>query len=758
MGKDYTKNQLVKKFIELDKDENETKNLFLYAGGGYGKTTAMLCLFKYLLTKASNGENIVPIYIDVKKLNFKESKPIISYIKLKYSGSDTEEKDIENLFTNQCPAFSKKYTYYFLIDGLNETNDSNKGDLKDDIINMIDNSSKVRFVISSRVNEGFDRADFNTFELQKLSEEQIRVYLDKTFGEKYNNQTKVKEINKSLIEILRIPMFMNVFSKTYSEKSPYPDIYNEKTVRKADILDSFIQKILNDMKIRANSCDNNILEFVINFFLPALAFQMADNNVLNIDSKTADDKLCLNYFLSFFSGKQKEKIKSLIKSDKYMPVSICCETFALVSDNDGKYSFIHQIWRDFFAAKHIINCMNAERLDELEISVDENVRQFVGELIREYDNNYKFSKSYTDNDLRRSECDFEEKDNLKNWTESPVEHFMQQHNMNSGNPISPIDTSNLIDIMKTCRNKKITACYDSLDLKYVNISRCDLRNSTFNYAKIYRFNFLAQGHRDLIISVAISPNGKKIVSGGADKTIRIWDARTGIQIGEPLTGHTDSVSSVAISPNGKKIVSGGRDGTIHIWDAETGKHIGGPLIWHSSVVESVVISQDGKKIVSGSDDKTIRIWDLETGEQIGEPLTGHTNYISSIAISQDGKRIVSGSTDKTIRIWDTETGRQIGDPLTGHTGVVSSVAISQDGKRIASGSNDVTLCIWDMEKKTRFTIKPILSIIQDCHFENTYYDQPEPDDFYRILYTNGASVPKKYEPKSIHIKDNNTFN
>ncbi len=69
-----------------------------------------------------------------------------------------------------------------------------------------------------------------------------------------------------------------------------------------------------------------------------------------------------------------------------------------------------------------------------------------------------------------------------------------------------------------------------------------------------------------INSVAFSPDGKRIVSGYDDCTIRIWDAATGAQIGEPLTGHTEWINSVAISPDGKRIVSGSRDKTIRIWD------------------------------------------------------------------------------------------------------------------------------------------------------------------------------------------------
>lgn len=531
---DYTKNPLVKKFIEVEASENKIKNIFLFAGGGYGKTTAMCCLFKYLLDKASNGEKIVPIYIDVKKLNFNETNPIISYIHSKYSGSDTKESDVKNLFSDQAPEFSKKYTYYVLIDGLNETSDRNKSNLID-IISVMTEISNVRFVVSSRIKEIFDKAPFCTFEMQKLNEEQIKDYLDKNFGEKYNEQTEVKRINKSLIEILQIPMFMKTFSKTYDKRSPYPDIYDEKTVRKADILDSYVQKILLNLKERTNSYDNNALEFVINFYLPSLAFQMAEENALELDSEIVDEKLDLEYFATFFKGTRKKKIEALIKNDGFMPECICSENFALINDNDGNYSFVHQIWRDFFAAKHIINCMNAEKLDELEISVDENIRQFVGELVREYVDKYKYSKKpayksicengkvkFIDNpDTRKCECDFEEKDNLET-SESPIEYFMQQHNMNSIKPISSIAIRNLIEIMKTSRNNHITADYSNLDLCFCVFLNNDLSNSLFYKSFIVSKSFIPIGHKGMIKNAYVTHGGKYVFSLG-NNNIYIWN-------------------------------------------------------------------------------------------------------------------------------------------------------------------------------------------------------------------------------------------
>ena len=115
-------------------------------------------------------------------------------------------------------------------------------------------------------------------------------------------------------------------------------------------------------------------------------------------------------------------------------------------------------------------------------------------------------------------------------------------------------------------------------------------------------------------------------------------------------GHEDGVRSVAFSDDGKHIVSGSGDRTVRLWDLE-GNPIGEPFEGHESVVSSVAFSNDGKYIVSGSWDSTVRSWDLE-GNSIGEPFKGHEDPVISVAFSDDGKYIVSGSWDSTVRLWD----------------------------------------------------------------------------------------------------------
>ncbi|KAG9003707.1 hypothetical protein FRB93_010928 [Tulasnella sp. JGI-2019a] len=240
---------------------------------------------------------------------------------------------------------------------------------------------------------------------------------------------------------------------------------------------------------------------------------------------------------------------------------------------------------------------------------------------------------------------------------------------------------------------------------------------------------IATKHSGAVECVLISPDGKTVVTGSKDKTVRLWDARTGAPIGQALEGHTDEVFCLAISPDRKTVVPGSKGQTARVWDATTGAPRGEALKGHTNWVTYLAISPDGRTIVSGSwdstmrlwdigqdlnshigpvrispdrktivsgfEDKAMRLWDASTGAPMGEALKGHNDWVSCLAISPDGRTIVSGSSDSTVRLWDASTGAPMGEALKGHTQSVSCLAISPDGKTIVSGSLDSTVRLWD---------------------------------------------------------------
>jgi WD40 repeat protein/transcriptional regulator with XRE-family HTH domain len=201
---------------------------------------------------------------------------------------------------------------------------------------------------------------------------------------------------------------------------------------------------------------------------------------------------------------------------------------------------------------------------------------------------------------------------------------------------------------------------------------------------------LAVGTGDLTSFVAFSPNGKTLATGG-DKGAQLWDVATGRPASQPLPA-SRKVGSVAFSPDGKILATGGPGG-IALWDVATGDQLASLAVGQ---INSVAFSPDGKILATGGDNG-VRLWDVATGRQAARQLfSGLTigGPIGSVAFSPDGKTLAAGRPDGRAWLWDLATGRQVGNPLPAGRGL-SPVAFSPDSKILATGG-DEGVRLWDV--------------------------------------------------------------
>ena len=199
--------------------------------------------------------------------------------------------------------------------------------------------------------------------------------------------------------------------------------------------------------------------------------------------------------------------------------------------------------------------------------------------------------------------------------------------------------------------------------------------------------------KDLFYDVAFSPEGSRIATAGADKLVRVWDAKSRQEL-LICSGHTDRVLGVAFSPSGTRIASFGAEGTVRVWDARSGDQVFLLSTGFSRDTEgrNVAFSPDGTLIASGGGDR-VKLWDSATGQEKRE-LTANRVFPLNLSFSPDRAHLATGDiADGSITVWDLATGREK-FTTKAHTWVVWEVAYSPDGSRIAF-CNDQMVRVFD---------------------------------------------------------------
>ena len=169
------------------------------------------------------------------------------------------------------------------------------------------------------------------------------------------------------------------------------------------------------------------------------------------------------------------------------------------------------------------------------------------------------------------------------------------------------------------------------------------------------------GHEGKVLAVAISPDGGLVATGGADRTVRLWNPGNRTPLLATLKGHSGAVEALAFAPDGKTLASGGLDTSIRLWDV-AGRRIVRTLQGHEQGVRGLAFSPDGKTLASASRDHSVKLWDVAKGTE-QTTLGRHDAPAWCVAFAPDGKSVASGGLDKTVRLWRVgPAGSQPGQP------------------------------------------------------------------------------------------------
>ncbi|XP_011159131.1 notchless protein homolog 1 [Solenopsis invicta] len=290
-----------------------------------------------------------------------------------------------------------------------------------------------------------------------------------------------------------------------------------------------------------------------------------------------------------------------------------------------------------------------------------------------------------------------------------------------------VNNVEVTDVLEKYINKDFSISEDVVEIVYQP-------QAVFKVRAVTRCTGSLEGHKEAVISVAFSPDGKHLASGSGDTTVRLWDIYTQTPH-YTCEGHRHWVLCISWSPCGTKLASACKNGLIYLWNPDTGRQIGKAMTGHRMWVTSLCWEPYHKNpeclhLASASKDCDIRIWDTKRA-QTCRVLSGHTRSVTCIKWGGSGL-IYSASQDRTIKVWRAEDG-VLCRTLEGHAHWVNTLALNVDyalrtgpfqlgstenktdspleyarkqyesvgEERLVSGSDDFTLFLWKPEKQKK---------------------------------------------------------
>lgn len=198
------------------------------------------------------------------------------------------------------------------------------------------------------------------------------------------------------------------------------------------------------------------------------------------------------------------------------------------------------------------------------------------------------------------------------------------------------------------------------------------------------------GHDGPVTSLAVT--GSVAASGGADRTIRLFDPASDAPPRDLPVAHTAAVEALDFSPDGAVLASGGNDGRIILWDVEHARQLAvlGEL---GNALRDIEFTPDGRTLITGDASGAVIFWDVAARRE-SAVLPGQRGAVRELALDSAGTLLAVAGSDTAITLWDTGNREQVAT-LTGHTGPVNAVAFN--GSTLVSTGADPRVIRWDLD-------------------------------------------------------------
>ncbi len=670
---------------------NKVPHAVIVGDGGMGKTVSLIHLWEKFL-KLGESESItqratnkeperrpkessipggppLPVFIALNELNQvpcgKREGFILEMIRKYYGQNEVSTEEIEAIMKTPLKDGDKFIpSMVLLLDGFNEITCENR-ELLIELNRMAEHCLGIQVIITSRydMRGDFNWGHWNLVKLQELDNDKVKEYLQ-AMG-------MVAPGQERLLTLLKNPMMLTLYAAACEVKKKLTGstycCFKEVVETPGELLWNFIEAQVGNLPERLGHDVGQIYyyKFLLKFFLPALGFEMEKGGLFDFTVEQMDeciDRMCRHFgqagFLDTFREfeghldtlpigdiandinrrKRRAELKKVLSDGLHMMVK-----------EGNAYRFLHQNFRDFFAAVYILNEMmiGLQRNEIPEVlsggAISYYLQHYIGEI--EGFHHQEFQPSLVEGEGWKLN---ENKDSLLYKSLDKCRGIFDD--------TVGFAVWNIVEILKDFRGGLSGTDLSNLDLSKILFQgvKCGLffknkyLGTLFDGSLITEESFLPERDIGGIKGLALSNDGKRFLASSL-KLVVEWEIETGRCLMK-FSGHSKTVNSVSYSPDEQKVLTASADSTIKEWDRVSGECLR-TFEGHSQEVKKAIYSDDGKKILSASRDETIREWDSETGE-CQKVFIGHSFEVIGAKYAGNGKMIISRSSDKKFRIWD----------------------------------------------------------------------------------------------------------
>ena len=461
---------LVEFFSETDGQADHDKHILITGEGGMGKTVSLLKTCEYLLSKRINA-----IYVPLSKID--ADMTLDQYLeRIVCGGNQRIWRDIKDLMS---APYATVPNVVLLLDGINEVSLSYMEKFVKRVIKStyIDGYCGIKLVMTSRWfdNSLMHRIKENviSLEMQALDRESIELYLQ--------NMGLPVVLDEKVLSVIRTPLMLTLFSDVERHKNKYQNIEGIALEENPDTAGKVLSNFFQTQLYRAaeeESFDRAAHLVLLEYLLPSIAYKMLEKQHMYLSQDEVWDSIDeINDDCSRYTWYKSDKLRKLIRGRSRINadslIDLAENSLHFLHKSDSGYEFLHQSFRDYFAAFHISNEMNAlakesGRLDEAESVLEQNIYPdeilgFVSDIIHEEN----ARPTLTEQGL----CFFE-KENISEPGKSIAEQLLSLWRNKEGESARNA-VANIINIMKIGRKNVLAWCdFSNLDLRKCWLNKC----------------------------------------------------------------------------------------------------------------------------------------------------------------------------------------------------------------------------------------------------------------------------------------------